>query len=590
MPFDGFVLAAIRKELEERVTGCFIDRIYQPSANSLVFNLRQAKGRIRLFLSAHPTNARAHLMQTPVENPASPPSFCMVLRKYLEGGRIKNIYQAGLDRILVLEIEAKDEIGAPAHRDLICEIMGKHSNIILVNHQTGQIVDAIKRYSHLVSRYREVLPGKPYLSPPAQDKRNPLLLSEEEFELTILSQPLELPLLDILQICLDGFSKTLAREVVYRADLTGKTILDKCGDYELKRLWQALQEIITPARNDQFEPTLVLNHKKYIDFAAFDLSHLTGLIHKKGEMNVLVDNFYAQKEASEEIEKQRLLLNKLVRKKIKHLEKKLALHQEKLDAAQEANKYRLYGELLMANLYRLEDGLVETLLENFYDPEHKLVCIPLYPDLSPVENALFYFKKYNRTKHALKKSAGFIVEMQKEHAYLASVETTLQQATSRTNLQEIKEELAEQGYLEKENKKKRKKLPRAPEILTFTSSDGFTILIGRNNKQNDYLIRHLARDNDLWLHVKNIPGAHVIIRVENRQPTPTALQEAASLAAYHSQARYAQNVPVDYTLRKNVHKPRDARPGFVVYKEQQTINVNPEEELLERLTRQKSEE
>ncbi len=583
MPFDGFVLAAIRRELEEKITGSAIDRIYQPTAEALVFNLRRARERHRLFLSAHPTNARVHLMSAPVENPASPPLFCMALRKHLEGGRLKKIDQPGLERILILDIEARDETGALAPKRLVCELMGKHSNIILVDGRTGLIVDAIKRYSHAVSRYREVLPGRPYLPPPAQGKFNPLLLREEEFERAILTQPLELPLKDALQACLDGFSKTLARELVYRAGLPEEMILDECGDYELKKLWRALQELIIPAEKGQFQPTLAARQKKYIDFAAFELTHLTGVTRITGSMNVLAEQFYAQKEAGEELEKQRQALLKLVHKELKRLHKKFSIQEEQLSAAQEADEARLYGEILMANLHRLEKGLAHALLENFYDPQHKPVQIPLDPGLSPVENARAYFKKYNKTKNALQKARELIAEIQQELVYLAGVETALQQAASLADLGEIKEELAEQGYLPPENRKKTGPAPRSPELLTFTSSDGFTILVGRNNKQNDYLTMRLAKSNDLWLHAKNIPGAHVIIRADNRTPTPTALQEAAALAAYYSRARHSQNVPVDYTLRKNVQKPRGARPGFVIYKEQRTITVNPDEELVARL-------
>ncbi|MEW6424326.1 MAG: NFACT RNA binding domain-containing protein [Bacillota bacterium] len=586
MPFDGFVLAAIRQELAEKLTGSCIDRVYQPAAHTLVLILRRGRDRRRLLLSAHPTNARAHLLTAPVENPPSPPLFCLVLRKHLEGGRVQKISQPGLDRILILEIEARDEAGAPAKKRLVCEIMGKHSNIILVDEKTGQIVDAIKRYSHALSRYREVLPGRPYLPPPAKGKRNPLILREEEFEQTVLSQPLELPLAGGLAACLDGFSKTLAREVVHRAGLPAEMVLDECGEYELKKLWQALQELMIPARKGQFDPTLVINH--IIDFAAFDLTHLAGS-RKKGEMNALVEVFYVQKEKEEEINRQRYSLLKLVRKELKSLRKKLAIQEEQFSTVQEADKYRLYGELLMANLHRLDKGLPEAVLENFYDPENKPVLIPLDPARSPVENARAYFKKYSKAKQAGQRAQAVIGDLQKELDYLSGVETSLEQADSLADLLETGEELAEQGYLpkhEKINRKKIGKLACTPELLTFTSSDGFTILVGRNNKQNDYLTTRLAKNNDLWLHTRDIPGAHVIIRAEQRQPTPTTLREAAALAAYYSQARHSQNVPVDYTLRKNVHKPRGARPGFVIYKEQRTITADPDEELVERLKRQ----
>lgn len=590
MPFDGFVLSAIVKELAEKITGSFIDRVHQPAAEAVVLNLRQAKNRLRLFLSAHPVNARAHLTAEGKENPPSPPLFCLVLRKHLEGGRIRKVRQPGLDRVLILEIEARDEMGFPAPKNLVCEIMGKHSNIILVDPRSDQIIDAAKRYSHLVSRYREVLPGRPYLPPPAQNKLDPLALREEELTRVLLEGPLELPLRDLLPARLDGFSKTLAKELLYRAGLPEETILDECGEYELKRIWQALLKMVEQAREGKFDPTLVGGRNDYVDFAAFDLTHLPGPGREKGEMNALVDRFYAWKERKEAFSAEREALLKVVRKELKRLSKKLALHKEELKEAEEASTYRLYGELLMANLHRVEKGSAEVLLENYYDPGNGTVRIPLDPGLSPLENALACFKKYNKTKGTIKAARKFASEAEKEIAYLSSVETALLQAHSAGDLLEIKEELAGQGYLPKKEKKEQKKAPSpVPAPLAFTSSEGFPILVGRNNKQNDYLTMRLAGGNDLWLHAKDIPGAHVVIRTGGRAPGPAALQEAAALAAYYSRARHSQNVPVDYTLRKNVFKPAGARPGFVLYKEQRTIFVNPDEELVERLKKRAEE-
>jgi len=585
MPFDGFVLAAIRKELAEKIEGAQIDRVYQPRAHALVLNLRRGKERERLLLSAHPVNARVHLLSTPVKNPPAPPTFCMVLRKHIEGGYVQKVTQLGLDRVLILEIETRNEIGSFSQENLVCEIMGKYSNIILVKRETGQIIDAIKRYSHAVSRHREVLPGRPYVLPPAQDKLNSLFVRQEDFEAAILGRPLETPLENVLQACLDGFSTILAREVVYRANLASETVLDECGDYELARLWQSLQQLTADAKKDRFEPTLVGNQNKYIDFAAFDLTHLTGLIHQKGEMNTLVDDFYAQQENREKLEKERNILLKCTAKELKRLRKKFALQKEQLNRTKEANEYRLCGELLIANLHQIEKGLPEVTLENYFDPAGSPVRITLDPRFSPVENARLYFKKYNKAKLTLEKSKHLVEESQKEIDYLTSVETTLQQAASLDDLLEIKMELVEEKYITRDSQKKLKKQAhRPPELLSFTSSDGFTILVGKNNKQNDYLTLRLAGENDLWLHAQKMPGAHVILRLENRQPTPNAIREAACLAAYFSQARHSQNVPVDYTLRKNVSKPRGAKPGFVIYKEQRSLFANPDKKKVEHLS------
>jgi predicted ribosome quality control (RQC) complex YloA/Tae2 family protein len=588
MPFDGFVLAAIRQELEEKITSSRIDRIYQPSPESLVLNLHRSKERLRLFLSAHPTNARIHLLSLPMENPLSPPLFCMVLRKHLEGGRIKKIVQPGLERILILEVEAQNEAGAATLKHLICEIMGKHSNIILIEAHTRQIVDACRRYSHALSRYREVLPGRTYLSPPTQNKLDPLNVQKEEFYQALLTRPLDNLLAECMQSCLDGLSRTLGREIVYRAGLPAEMPLDECGEYELHRLWQALQEIAVPAGQNKFDPTLIFDHKgKTLEFAACDLTCFTGLNRKKNTMNALVDHFFLEQEATAKIEKERQFLLKLLHKETSRMTRKLTLQNGHLNTVAQAEEFRIYGELLMANLHQVKRGLPEVALENFYDPANHPVNIPLKPQLSPVENAQIYFKKYTKSKHACKIATSVIEQVEKELAYLASVETALQMASFRQELAEVREELTRQGYLqEKIKSQKIKKDRETPQPLAFTLSEGFTALVGKTNRQNDYLTMRLAKDDDIWLHTKDIPGAHVIVRIGRQPLTHLALQEAACLAAYHSQARQSQNVPVDYTSRKNVNKPRGAKPGFVIYTGQRTINVDPDKELVDRMAKQ----
>lgn len=588
MPFDGFVLAAIRHELEEKITDSRIDRIYQPTPESLILNLHRSKERLRLLLSAHPTNARIHLLSRPMENPFSPPLFCMVLRKHLEGGRIKKIVQPGLERILILEMEAQNEAGATTLKHLICEIMGKHSNIILIEAHTRQIVDACRRYSHALSRYREVLPGRTYLQPPTQDKLNPLKIQKEEFYQALLTRPLDNTLAECLQSRLDGLSRALGREIVYRAGLPAEMTLDECGEYELHRLWLALQEIAVLARQNKFEPTLILDQEgKSLEFTACDLTCFTGFNRKKNTMNALVECFFSEREADAKLEKERQFLLGLLHKKACWLTKKLTLQNGHLNTVAKPEEFRIYGELLMANLHQVKRGLTEVTLENFYDPANCLVNIPLKPQLSPVENAQIYFKKYTKAKRACKIATSVIEQAEKELAYLASVETALQIASLRRELAEVREELTRQGYLQEKNKSQKTKRDReTPQLLAFTLSGGFTALIGKTNRQNDYLTMHMAKDNDIWLHTRNIPGAHVIVRTGQQPLTPLALQEAACLAAYYSRARQSQNVPVDYTLRKNVNKPQGAKPGFVIYTGQRTINIDPDKKLVDRLAKQ----
>ncbi|OAT85017.1 Rqc2 family fibronectin-binding protein [Desulfotomaculum copahuensis] len=587
MPFDGLVLAAVRRELEAALTGGRIDRIYQPDPYELAMIVHRPGGRLRLTLSAHPYHARVHLTARSRENPCAPPLFCMVLRKHLEGARIRQINQPGLDRVLTIRVEGRDELGELASRHLICEIMGRHSNIILVDPGSGLIIDAIKRYTHAVSRHREVLPGRPYVPPPEQHKQNPLTADEDAFRQIILEQPLETRLEDILQRRLDGISPPVAKEIVYRAGLPAGTILDRCGEHELRVLWQALEQIAVPAGRGVFQPALITDRKgDPVDFAAVDLTHYENMDHQSGTMNELVDAFFARRQEMDRREAQRQSLLSVVRRETGRLAKKLALQEESLSRAARAEDYRLYGELITANIYRLEKGDREAALENFYDSRARTVNILLDPRLTPAENAQAYFKKYNKARHTREAARDRAQDTKAELDYLQGVETAVLQAASAPELEEIRRELVDQDYIKpspaaRQQKKEREK----PAPLAFTSSDGLTVLVGCNNRQNDYLTLRLAGGNDIWMHTKDIPGSHVIIRTEGKTVPERTLFEAASLAAYFSRARQSQNVPVDYTERKNVSKPKSARPGYVIYTGQRTITVDPDEELPGKLLR-----
>ncbi|HAU31064.1 MAG: Fibronectin-binding A domain protein [Desulfotomaculum sp. 46_296] len=591
MPFDGFVLAAVRHELEDNIIGSRIDRVYQPTHDSIALNLRQAKDRMRLLLCAHPSFARIHLFKQPKENPVSPPSFCMVLRKHLEGGRIKKIIQPGLERIISLEIEAQNEIGQAVTKHLICEIMGKHSNIILVEVQSRKITDAIKKYSHVLSRHREVLPGRIYIPPPTQEKLDTLHMTEKDLFKSLLKRPLDDLLVKCLQSCLEGFSTTLANEIIYRTGLPAELALNECGEYELNKIWAALQEIIIPARQNSFQPTLVLNRQgKPIEFSAFDLTCFGNQLRKKGSMNDHVEQFYNHQEEDLRREKERSFLLKTVLKLSGNLSKKLEFQRKYLGQEEKIEQLRISGELIMANIHQISRGSVEVSLDNFYDIAGSKADIDLTPELGPVENAQAYFKKYAKAKRASKTAARIEEQTLKELNYLAGIETNLNMATSDQEISEIKDELNRQGYLKDTSGPRRvKTAQKTPQPLAFKLSEGFTALVGKTNRQNDYLITHMAKDNDIWLHVKDYPGAHVIIRTEKSlSETPAGvLLEAACLAAYFSKARQSKNVAIDYTLRKYVHKPPGAKPGFVTYTSQRTINVNPDEDAVFKLAENK---
>lgn len=587
MPFDGLVLAAVRHELDGKFKGARIEKIYQPEKEELALVLHQPGLRQRLLLSAHSRDARVHLTATTKENPASAPLFCMVLRKYLEGARIIAFEQPGLERVLTIRVEARDELGRLSEKHLVCEIMGKHSNIVLVDPESGTILDGIRRYSHSVSRYREVLPGRDYLPPPTQDKLNPLSLDEEVFRRLCLNAQLETTLPNLLQKNLEGLSPVTCREIVHRSNLPLEYLLDQCGDYDLRALWKALCTVIEPARTGEFKPFLLSGKKgEFLDFAALELTH-AGTAGIQGGMNELLDLFFTYRSRQQKFSLQKNVVFSLLNKEITRLAKKMSIYHESMEETAGADQLRLYGELLTANLYRLEKGLTEALLENYYDPACPLTAVPLDPQLTPLENSQAYFKKYVKAKNTRVAVESRLAMTQEELGYLEGIKASLELAGSQPELEEIKQELTEQAYLTapvaRPGAKKNKKERHIPRPHAFRSSDGFAVFVGKNNKQNDYLTLKMAAQDDLWLHTKDIHGAHVIIRMEGREIPVRTLEEAAGLAAFFSKGRASSKVPVDYTQVKHVHKPKGARPGMVIYEHQKTIMAEPDEDQVDML-------
>ncbi|MGQ9511996.1 Rqc2 family fibronectin-binding protein [Thermodesulfitimonas sp.] len=572
MPFDGLTLYAVTRELKERLTGSRVERVYQPAALEVILVCRHHQEKYHLLAAATADAARVHLTATDRRNPGKIPFFCSVLRRHLEGCRVSEIVQSGLDRILHLTLTGTDAAGRLVTYRLITEIMGKHSNIILVDAGENKILDAIKRYSHALSRYREVLPGQPYVPPPPTGKKDPRLPSAEEFTADLAAFGPASEVAAAIQRTYEGFSLFSAREVVCRAELPSDITLGECGIYEYRRLYTAFRDLITSVIEGMAVPTLVVAHGIPVDFAPFAPAQPGGE-QIQGPLNQLVDRFYTTKAAITTFRTQKQRLMEVVNREIKHLNHKLDEILALLDDPA-ADRYRLYGELLMANLYRLEAGAQEALLENFYLPTSPLVAIPLDPALTPAQNAQRYFKKYAKARAARAYATQEKERLEAELAYLAGVTTAIEQASELREFEEIAAELAEQGYLPaRPPAPKEKRTPPAP--LQLSSADGYTILVGKNNRQNEYVTFKLAAPGDIWLHARGVPGAHVILKTGGRDPSPQALAAAAALAAYFSQARGARSVPVDWTRRANVQRPKGARPGFVTYTGEKTLYADP---------------
>lgn len=579
-------MAAVGSELKNKLIGARIEKIYQPLKEELAITVSKPKERYKILISANATHARIHTTTNNKSNPSAPPLFCMVLRKHLEGGRILDVTQPGLERVLHLKIDTRDELGRPATKTLVVEVMGKHSNIILVDDQSNNIIDGIKRYSHAISRHREVLPGREYLAPPEQQKNSPLGLTEEHFFQLLTQSNLDAKLTDILLSTFDGFSPRMCQEVVYRCNLPLDLTLNHCGEYELRLLWQNFHAISSTLDKGEFAPSLVFNRDGTPkDFAAFELTQFKNQKIVHGEMNQLLDNFYTHKDFQLQLQAKKQSLLTILNRDLSRLKNKLPKYQKSLDEADRGEDYRIYGDLITAHVYQLEKGMSEVELENYYDPELKKITVPLDKQKTPAQNAQSYFKKYVKAKSTLEAVTEQLTQAKEELSYLESVDNAIRQSTTLDNLDEIKAELAAQGYLKQEEKKgsKKDKKRDKPQPMQFTSSDGLIILVGKNNRQNDYLTMRYAKEDDLWLHTKDIPGSHVIIRTEGREVPNQTLEEAAILAAYHSKAKQSKQVPVDLTYVKHVHKPNGAKPGMVIYENQQTVFITPDEDVVAKL-------
>jgi predicted ribosome quality control (RQC) complex YloA/Tae2 family protein len=583
---DGITLSLIIGELKSQALQGRVDRVYQPEQMEIILNVRKPGQSLRLLLSAHAENARLHLTTRERKNPASPPTFCFVLRKYLEGSRLVNIQQVGLDRIACLTFSRLDESGGYQDVQLISEIMGKHSNLILIDQETGQIIDAIKRYSHAVSRHREVLPGRLYIAPPAQKKQHPLGLDEEQFIRALQQGGWEKTLEELIFKSLSGIGPELARELLFRANLPADLRLDTCGEYELRSLWQALQRTVAPLLQGNSEPTLVLEGKYPVCYAPFLPTQYHGLsLTACPSLNAAADDFYAGQTTMLRFRQMQNTLGSTVRQECARVEKKLSLQQQSQDDARQDQDFRTRGEMLLAHLHLIARGQTRVLLPNLYDQDAPPLEIELNPSLTPSQNAQQLFRRYEKARNTLKTNRLQMERTMEEQRYLFSIKTALDLVETVDELNEIRSELEQAGYVKakdrgrQESRAKSEKTQQksAPQVSRIVSKDGFEILVGKNNRQNDYLTMHLAKKEDLWLHAKEIPGAHVVIRSQPGREIPDAtLEQAAGLAAFYSDSRRSSKVPVDYASRKNVWKPAAARPGFVLYENYRTLLAVPE--------------
>lgn len=580
MSYDGLVLRAAALEYEKLLIGSRIDKVYQPSKNEIIMILRQPGQTYKLLLSSLAQEAGVYITAQQRSNPQEPPLFCMVMRKHLEGGRIKSFTQPGLERVLEIRCETTDELGDRVNRTVIIEIMGKHSNIILIDPSSKKILDSANRVSTQISRYRQILPGLRYESPPPQDKLVPWEADSDSFMGKILSQPMSQKLSKVLLNSISGLSPQSAEEIIYRTGLDPGMPLEFCGQFELNSVWRTFSSISLSIKDGGFYPEVIVNNSIPVTFSALALTSFPPEMRMSfPTMNEALDYFFKSRRNSNIFEQKKGDLNQILKRETDRCEKKAGIQEQSVLDAAESEKYRLWGELLTAQQYQLTQGK-EAQVTNYYDPAGKSLTITLDESLTVMDNAQRYFKKYQKAKQAAHQASVQLKETRSELEYLQSMSASLDNVTTLTEIEEIREELRDAGYLKavpvKGKRKPILKESSSPEKILI---DGWDIYFGKNNRQNDLLTTKIAKADDIWLHAKEIPGSHVVIKNTQNVSVPDHVLEAAALlSAYFSKARFSTHVPVDYTRKKHVWKLKGAKPGMVHYENQQTLYITPSEE------------
>lgn len=571
MPLDAVVIHAIRDELEKELIGARIDKVQMPERDVLLLSVRGNMGNRKLLISANTGNARIQFTENVFENPSEPPMFCMLMRKHLVGARIQGITQPDFDRLLVLDLSVRDEMGILNEKKLVIEMMGRASNIILVDDK-GNIIDCIRRADFGENAMRRLLPGMIYRRPLPQEK-TPFFAADDEQRTEIgrrcaLSANPEKSIMEYFS----GLSPLISRELVYRCH--GQTEF-------LPEAMDALKESVV---NSEFEPVILMREGNPFDFSYMRISQYgeTMELAEYSTFSELLDAFFSQKDHAESMRrKSRDLLHK-TKSARDRTQRKLNARQQEMEKADDREQIRKEADLITANIYKLKKGMASFSCEDFYEPDCPERVILLDPLKTPQQNAAQKYKEYNKLKNAREHLTKLIEENTAQLDYLNSVMDEIERAESERDLAEIRRELITTGYL-RTKKNARKEKVRAQGPLSFQSDDGFRILVGRNNAMNDDLSIRKARRTDYWLHTKSVHGSHVIIVCDDQTPPARTIEQAAAIAAYYSQARAGGKTPVDFTMVRNLKKPSGAMPGFVIYHVYETILAEPDEQLVMRL-------
>ena len=572
MAFDGITIANITKELNDKLSGGRIRKIAQPENDELLLTIKSQEGNFRLLISASASLPLIYLTENNKPSPMTAPNFCMLLRKHIENGRIVNISQPGLERIIRMDIEHLDELGDLRRKTLVIEIMGKHSNIIFCD-ENDRIIDSIKHVSLQMSSVREVLPGRTYFIPVTQEKADPLSLSEESFSALIGCKSTKLA--KAIYTSYTGISPVAANEVVFRSGLDAEMSGNALSDLEMLHLYKTFFYFMEDVKSGNFSPLIVYNGKTPVEYSALPMTMYADYTSVSNEsISCILENYYAERNTVTRIRQRSVDLRKIVQTALERSRKKYDLQAKQLQDTEKRDTYRIYGELLTTYGYSAEPGAKSLDVLNYYTNEE--ITIPLDPQLTALENAKKYFDKYSKLKRTFEAVSTLLEETGNEVAHLDSISTALDIALSEEDLVEIKEELMEYGYIKKRHPGgKKPKITSKP--FHYISSDGYHMYVGKNNFQNEELTFKFATGNDWWFHAKGVPGSHVIVKTEGADDMPdTTFEEAGRLAAYYSQSRENEKVEIDYIQKKHIKKPKGGKPGFVVYYTNYSLMIDPD--------------
>lgn len=583
MAFDGITVAALVRELQNELTGGRIYKIAQPENDELLLTIKTLRGQKRLFLSAGASLPLVYLTENNKPGPITAPGFCMLLRKHLQNGRITDITQPGLERIVEIHVEHLNELGDLCRKKLVMELMGKHSNIIFVNDE-DMIIDSIKHISGMVSSIREVLPGRSYFVPKTHEKENPLEADRDAFACTVTAKAM--PVYKALYGSYTGLSPAFSHAVCLEAGIDGD---DSCavftekeeGEKLLSRLWNVFDNTMKQVKEGRFSPAIFYENGAPSEFSALTPGALKASygeenVREFSSVSVLLEQYYAQKNQISRIRQKSVDLRKIVQTALERNVRKYDLQLKQMRDTEKKDKYRIYGELLNTYGYNAAPGAKSIEALNYYTGE--TITIPLDPLLSACDNAKKYFDKYGKLKRTYEALSTLTLEVKEEIDHLESIQTALDIALREEDLTQIKEELIESGYIRRKGGTKKVKITSRP--FHYVTPEGFHIYVGKNNFQNDELTFKFAAGNDWWFHAKGIPGSHVVVKTNGEELPDSVFEAAARLAAYYSKGREQDKVEIDYTEKKNVKKPNKSKPGFVVYYTNYSMmmdsNISPE--------------